>query len=55
METGRLTEAESKEREESLTAAGIEVVTDAPSTITLLRKTTEELIADVKAWGSRSR
>ena len=34
----QLTEAEARAREERLTAAGIKVVTDAPSTVTLLRQ-----------------
>ena len=48
----QLTEAEARAREERLTAAGIKVVTDAPSTVTLLRrKTTEEMLAKAKAAG----
>ena len=47
----RLAEAEAKAREERLTAAGVKVVSDAPSTVTLLRKTTEELVTEAKAAG----
>ena len=51
MEPKYLSEAEAQERDDRLRAAGITVVTDALSTITLLRKTTEEMLAEAKAAG----
>jgi hypothetical protein len=48
----RMTEAEQKAWEAEMKAAGIRIVTDAPTTVTLLRrKTTEALLAEARAAG----
>ncbi len=47
----RLTQAEAIAWERRAKAAWINVVTDAPSTVTLLRKTPEEMLGEAKAAG----
>ena len=49
--TRQLTEAEAKAREERWKGRGFKVTTDAPSTVTLLRRTTEEMLAEAMAAG----